>query len=231
MTNLEQVQGGDFEQFAQRKTLFADLVTWPTRRKRLAAVVLATALLFSGLIYFTRPNLMNPSPLGEIALGNPDAPITIIEYSSVICPHCARFHTTTFPELQARYIDRGLVRYIFREYPLNDLDLFAFMLSRCAGNDRAFSLVDQLFIQRDKWVVDSPLSPLAEISRPFGMTEGALIACGNNKRIRNGILWSRRHGSKFGVRATPSFFINGEKYSGDMSIERIEEIITRQLKK
>lgn len=230
MTNLEQA-AVYLNNVAQRKALLAHLINWTARRKRQVAIVVAMALLFAALFYFTRPNLMTPSPLGEIVLGDPDAPITIIEYSSTTCPHCARFHTTTFPELQTRYIDRGLVRYIFREFPLNDLDLFAFMLSRCAGNDRALSFVDQLFKQRDKWVVDSPLSPLTEIGRSFGITEGSLIACGNNKKLKNGVLWSRRHGTKFGVQATPTYFINGAKYSGDISIERMEEIITRQLTK
>lgn len=224
MTNLQRVY---FDKFAQHEAQTADRIIWTARRKRLVAIVVGMALLFAGLIYFTRPNLMTPSPLGEIVLGNSEAPITIIEYSSTTCPHCAHFHKTAFPELQARYIDRGLVRYIFREYPLNDLDLFAFMLSRCAGNDRAFSFIDQLFKEQGKWVVDSPLSPLTEISRPFGITEGSLITCGNNKKIKNGLLWSRRHGTKFGVRATPTFFINGAKYSGDMSIEQMEEIITK----
>ena len=231
MANFEQVERVYFDNFARRKALLTDLINWTARRKRLVSIVIGMALLFAGLIYFSRPSLMTPSPLGEITLGNSDAPITIIEYSSTTCPHCAHFHTTTFPELQTRYIDRGLVRYIFREYPLNDLDLFAFMLSRCAGNDRALSFVDQLFKQQDKWVVDSPLSPLTEIGRQFGITEGSLITCGNNKKIKNGVLWSRRHGTKFGARSTPTFFINGAKYSGDMSIERMEEIITKQLAK
>src|SRR5262245_28397498 len=92
-----------------------------------------------------RVDLMTPSPLGEITLGSKDAPVTIIEYASTTCTHCAHFNKTTLPELQSRYINTGQVRYIFREFPLNDLDFYAFMLARCAGNDRFFAFVDTLF--------------------------------------------------------------------------------------
>jgi protein-disulfide isomerase len=208
---------------AYRKYFIAGLV--------IVALVIGSATAWR---YLNDADLMTPSPLDEIALGNPDAPITIIEYSSSTCPHCARFHQTTFPELRARYIDGGLVRYIFREYPLNSFDLLALMLSRCAGNDRALSFVDRLYNEHDKWniwVVDSPLSALAEIARPFGFDDERLITCGLDRKIQEGVLWSRAHGTKFGVQGTPTFFINGAKHTGYMSIEQMEEIIRKQLKK
>jgi len=181
-------------------------------------------------LYFKQPNLMTPSPLGELVLGRSDAPVTIIEYSSLTCPHCARFHKITFPDLQRRYVERGTVRYIFREYPLNQLDLYAIMLMRCAGNEKAFSLVDTLFSEQERWVVDAPIPPLTAIAMQFGLTEDSITACKANKTIFDSIFWSRDHGSKFGVEVTPTFFINGRRYTGYMSIEQFQKLIENQLK-
>ena len=89
--------------------------------------------------------LMQPGPLGDMALGDEKAPVTIIEYASMTCPHCAAFHATTYPELKKRYIDTGKVRFIFREFPLDQLALAAFVLARCAGPDKYFPMIETLF--------------------------------------------------------------------------------------
>src|SRR5262249_46817566 len=126
-------------------------------------------------------------------------------------------------------VETGQARYIFREFPLNDLDLYAFMMIRCAGSDKSFAMIDALFKAQEKWVVDSPLGPLSEIAKRSGSDEG-LAACGDNKRISDGVLWSRDHGVALGVQSTPTFFINGRKHTGSLSIERLGELIADQLK-
>ena len=108
-------------------------------------------------------DLMKPNPLGEMALGDEKAPITVIEYASMTCPHCAHFSETTFPELKKRYIDTGKVRFMFREFPLDQLAAAGFILARCAGPDKYFPLIETLFAQQRDWVVQKPLAPLMAI--------------------------------------------------------------------
>ena len=120
---------------------------------------------------------MQAGPLGDMALGDEKAPVTIIEYASMTCPHCAAFHANTYPELKKRYIDTGKVRFIFREFPLDQLALAAFMLARCAGPDKYFPMIDTLFQQQKEWVVQKPLGPLLAIAKQAGMSEQAFNEC------------------------------------------------------
>jgi protein-disulfide isomerase len=177
--------------------------------------------------------LMKPSPLGENVQGAANAPVTIIEYASTTCPHCAHFHATTYPELKKRYIDTGKVRFIFREFPLNDIDFFAYMLTRCIGKDKFFPFLDVLFSQQDKWVVSppaSPLPPLTALAKQVGFTDESIEACRKDKSVFDGVTWSSEQGTKLGVRSTPTFFIDGKMYSGDMSIEQLDKILAPLLK-
>src|SRR6202008_1998594 len=109
-----------------------------------------------------------PPALGERALGQAAAPVTIIEYASATCPHCAHFQKDTFPALKRDYIDTGKVRFIFREFPFDDLALAAFMLARCAPEDKYFALIDVLFEQQEKWVKDNPRDELFKIAQLAG---------------------------------------------------------------
>src|SRR5947207_7120832 len=109
--------------------------------------------------------LMRGGPLGDETLGAADAPVVIVEYASMTCPHCAHFHETTYPELKKKYIDTGKVRFIFREFPLDQLAVAAFMLARCGGKDRYFPLIETLFQKQKDWVVQRPLAPLMTISK------------------------------------------------------------------
>jgi protein-disulfide isomerase len=175
--------------------------------------------------------LMKPNPLGEMALGDAQAPVTIIEYASMTCPHCAHFSTTTFPELKKRYIDTGKVRFIFREFPLDQLAAAGFILARCAGPDKYFPLIETLFASQRDWVVQRPLPPLVAIAKQAGLTQEAFEACLANQQLLEGIEKVRSEASeKFGVQSTPTFFINGKLLSGDLSIEDMEKQITPYLK-
>ena len=171
-------------------------------------------------------DLLQAGPLGEQAIGDANAPITIVEYASMSCPHCATFAATTFPELKRRYIDSGKVRFIFREFPLDGPGYAAAMLPRCAGSDRFFSTVDLLFDRQRSWLVEQPLPPLLAAAQQQGFTQDSFNACLQNQKIFDGIGWVRaRAMEKFKVGSTPTFFINGKMHAGNVSIEEMERLI------
>ncbi len=166
-----------------------------------------------------------------MVLGNADAPVTIIEYASMTCPHCAHFHETTYPELKKRYIDTGKVRFIFREFPLDPLAAAGFMLARCAGDDKYFPMIEVLFAQQKDWVVQKPLEPLLAIAKQAGFTQEAFDACLANQKVLDGIEEVRSRGAqKFEVNSTPTFFINGKKLPGALSIDELSKEIEPYLK-
>jgi protein-disulfide isomerase len=170
--------------------------------------------------------IMQAGPLGEKALGREDAPVTIIEYASMTCSHCARFATATYPTLKTKYIDTGKVRYIFREFPLDSLAAGAVMLARCAPEDRYFPLVELLFERQREWAfVEKPLDALFALVRQAGFTQESFRACLGNQEILDGVSWVRDRGAEFGVESTPTFFINGQKHSGALTIEELDKVI------
>ena len=168
--------------------------------------------------------LMQPGPLGEMSLGDEKAPVTIIEYASMTCPHCANFHEVTYPELKKKYIDTGKVRFIFREFPLDQLAAAAFMLARCGGKDRYFPMVETLFQQQRTWAVQRPLAPLLAISKQAGFTEASFNECLKNQQVLDGIEEVRqRAATKFNVQSTPTFFINGKQLRGSATLPEFEK--------
>jgi protein-disulfide isomerase len=175
--------------------------------------------------------LMAPSPLGEQAQGDPKAPVTLIEYAAVTCPHCAEFFMHHFPEIKSKYIDTGKVHFIFREFPLNALDVAGYMLARCAGDDKFFPIVDTLFEKQREWVVQKPLEPLMAIAKQAGFTKESFEACLTNQKVEDGIKWVReRAAEKFGVSGTPTFFINGKKFTGNPTAADLGKEIDGYLK-
>jgi protein-disulfide isomerase len=175
--------------------------------------------------------LMQPGPLGDMVLGSDTAPCTIIEYASMTCPHCAHFHETTYPELKKKYIDTGKVRFIFREFPLDQLAAAAFMLARCGGKERYFPLIETLFQQQKDWVVQRPLAPLMAISKQAGISEQGFNECLKNQQVLDGIEEVRqRASSKLNVQSTPTFFINGKLFRGALTLTEMEKEITPYLK-
>ena len=175
--------------------------------------------------------LAKAGPEGDIVLGSDKAPVTIIEYASMTCPHCAHFSTDTFPELQKRYIDTGKVRYIFREFPLDPLSAAGFMLARCAGKDKFMPVVETLFAKQLDWMVQKPIEPLRAIAKQFGFTEESFDQCLANQHVLDGIQEVRdRAAEKLGVNSTPTFFVNGQKLTGDQSIDALAKVIDPYLK-
>jgi protein-disulfide isomerase len=175
--------------------------------------------------------LMAKGALDDIAMGSETAPVTIIEYASMTCPHCAAFEVQVFPKLKEKYIDTGKVRFILREFPLDGLAAAAFMLARCAGPDKYYPMVETLFTQQAKWAVRSPIEPLLAIAKQAGFTQQSFETCINNKDQLNKVQQVRdRASQKFKVKATPTFFINGELHEGGMSIEDLDKAIEPYLK-
>lgn len=171
--------------------------------------------------------LMEKGPLDENVMGQANAPVTLIEYSSMTCPHCAKFHTNILPKLKEKYIDTGKVRYIIREFPLDDLAAGAFMLARCAGPMRYFAIVDTLYAKQEQWAfAQNPLAELQKFAKEAGFGEERFNQCLSDQKLLDGINWIAERGrNKFGVRSTPSFFINGQPLKGEHSVEAFEKII------
>ena len=175
--------------------------------------------------------LAKAGPDGDISLGSDKAPVTIIEYASMTCPHCAHFSIETFPELQKRYIDTGKVRFIFREFPLDALAAAGFMLARCAGKDKFMPVVETLFAKQPQWIVKEPLQPLLEIAKQFGFSRQSFDACLANQKVLDAIQSVRDHAAAtLGISATPTFFVNGKRLSGDQSIDALAKAIDPYLK-
>jgi len=175
--------------------------------------------------------LLKPDPLGDAIQGDANAPVTIVEYASMTCPHCAHFHETTYPELKKKYIDTGKVRFIFREFPLDPLAAAGSMLARCAGQDKYFPLIDALFAQQKDWVVQKPLAPMLAIAKQAGFTQETFDKCLANQRMLDGIEATRqRAATKFNVNSTPTFFINGKIYRGALTVEELDQQVAPYLK-
>jgi protein-disulfide isomerase len=176
-------------------------------------------------------DLMQPGPLGDQAMGSENAPVTIVEYASMTCPHCANFAVNVLPKLKEQYIDTGKVRFIFREFPFDPVATGAFMLARCADKDKYFPMIEVLFQQQSKWAVREPMEPLLTIARQAGFTESSFKECLANQKVLDGIEWVRnRAADKFKVNATPTFFINGEMHKGEMTLDEMEKAIEPHLK-
>lgn len=172
-------------------------------------------------------DLMAPQALPDVWIGKADAPVTIIEYASMTCPHCAAFAAETFPALKTKYIDTGKARYSLREFPLDPLATAGFMLGRCAGEDKRNAMLELLFAQQKNWAyADKPFAGLMNVIKQTGMTQDQFETCLKDKNLYDQVNEVRDNASKkFAVNATPTFFINGQKTSGEMSIDEMSKII------
>ena len=174
----------------------------------------------------TAAELLVPPPLGDRTLGKDDAPVTIVEYASMTCPHCAHFHETTYPELKKRYIDTGKVRFIFREFPLDPLAAGASMLARCADKDKFYPMIETLFQQQRQWAVEKPIPKLMALAKQAGISEQTFNACLSDQKMLDAMQAEQKRATdKFGVNSTPTLFINGKKQVGGVSIEDLAKVI------
>jgi protein-disulfide isomerase len=179
----------------------------------------------------TMEALMADPPLPDIVEGK-EASVTIVEYASMTCSHCAAFHAATYPVLMSKYVETGKVRFILREFPLDSLATAAFMLARCAGPEKRDAMVGLLFQQQKNWVTSNkPIEALSSLVRQTGMSEESFKACLTNDNLRHKIDEMRERAElKFGVEATPTFFINGVKHSGEISPDELDKLLEPLLK-
>ncbi len=171
--------------------------------------------------------LLKPGPLGDQVLGPENAPNTIVEYASLTCTHCKHFHDTTWPQLKEKYIDTGKVRFILRDFPLDPLASAGFMLAHAAPNDKFYPMVDLLFDQQQNWAfVDNPVPALFNIAKQVGFTQETFELALKNQALLDAVNAIKDRGAKdFGVDATPTFFINGVKQPGALTLEEIEKLL------
>lgn len=170
---------------------------------------------------------LEPGALPEMSMGKADAPITVIEYFSMTCPHCAHFHNETFDKIKEKYIDTGKMRFIAREFPFDPRAAAAFMLARCAPNGAYFPMVSMLFKQQQTWATaDDGKAALLQMSKLAGFTQESFEKCLTDQKLLNDVNAVRERGSKdFGVNATPTFLINGKRYAGAMSVETMSALL------
>ena len=167
------------------------------------------------------------SPSDRI-LGNPNAPITIVEYASLSCPHCAHFEGTVLPTLQKQWIDTGKAKLVMRDFPLDRAALRAEMLARCVPPQRYYPLVKTLFATQDEWVLaKDQKAALERIARLAGIGRKQVDACLADKKLENEIVQSRLTASnQLGVDATPTFFINGKKFEGEPTVAAFDKLLS-----
>ncbi len=170
--------------------------------------------------------LMAPNALPDVVEGSANAPVTIVEYASMTCSHCAAFHRDVYPELKKNYIDTGKAKFILREFPLDPLATAAFMLARELG-DKRDAAVDLLFSQQKNWAfADKPLDGLANVLKQTGIGQEKFEAVLKDQALYENVNKVRdRAAEKFGVGSTPTFFVNGDKYSGEIGLEDWDKII------
>jgi protein-disulfide isomerase len=179
-------------------------------------------------------DVSKPVSLPDMALGPADAAVTITEYASMTCPHCAAFNKDVFPKLKTEYIDTGKIRYIFREFPLDIKAAAGSMLTRCIANgdsQKYFAVTDMLFRSQNDWVVKNTTETLTRIGKQAGLSQQQVEACLKDQALLDKIAADQKYASDIlKVDSTPTFFINGEKIKGETSIEEFEKRINPLLK-
>jgi protein-disulfide isomerase len=179
-------------------------------------------------------DVAKPQSLPDMALGPASASVTIVEYASMTCPHCAAFDEAVFPKIKSAYIDTGKVRYVFREFPLDIKAAAGSMLARCIAKDDAgkyFAVVDMLFRQQNEWVTKNTTETLTRIGKQAGLSQQAVEACLKDQSLLDKIAADQKYASEMlKVDSTPTFFINGEKIKGETTFEEFSKRIDSLLK-
>ncbi len=172
-----------------------------------------------------------PVSAEDNVLGRADAPVTIVEYSSFTCPHCARFHTDVLPQLKEAYIDTGKVRLVFRDFPLDRFALAASMLARCAPRERYFGFVDFLFRDQPRWTgAKDPLAALGRLAKLGGLSQAKFDACLKDEGVAKIVLQQRMTGNQqFKVRSTPTLIVNGALYGGGLTFDQLRAVVEQIL--
>ena len=172
-------------------------------------------------------DLMKPGDLPDIAIGNADSKVTVVEYSSLTCPHCANFQAKVFPELKTKYVDTGKVRFVTREFPLDNLAAAAAMLARCVDPAKSFDFVETMFATQAVWAGgQNPKAKLFEVAKQAGFTEDSFEKCLTDQALLDKINAIRTRASeKFQINSTPTFFVNGKRVAGNTKLEDFDKVI------
>jgi protein-disulfide isomerase len=179
-------------------------------------------------------DVAKPVSLPDMALGPATASVTITEFASMTCPHCAAFNETVFPKIKSEYIDTGKVRYVFREFPLDIKAAAGSMLSRCIAKEDAakyFAVTDMLFRQQNDWVIKNTTETLTRIGKQAGLSQQAVEDCLKDQSLLDKIAADQKYAAEvLKVDSTPTFFVNGEKIKGETSFEEFDKKIKSLLK-
>jgi protein-disulfide isomerase len=179
-------------------------------------------------------DVSKPMSLPDMALGPANASVTISEYASMTCPHCAAFNETVFPKIKSEYIDSGKVRYVFREFPLDIKAAAGSMLARCIAKEdsgKYFTVIDLLFRQQNDWVMKDTTATLTRIGKQAGLSQQQVEDCLKDQALLDKIAADQKYAAEIlKVDSTPTFFINGEKIKGETSFEEFDKRIKSLLK-
>jgi protein-disulfide isomerase len=212
-----------------------------------AGGAVAVAAIAAAVWFGTRPTGSPPAPVvvqatpdkkallevqpTDHVMGDPKAPILMIEYASFTCPHCAHFHTTVLPEIKKKWIDTGKVKLVYRDFPLDQAAAKAAQLAECSGNERYFAVADMIFRTQANWAVASdPIAELAKGLRIAGMGDNEVKACLANNAVADAVVADYRGGEALGVNSTPTNFVNGEMFKGGRSTEEFDALFTKLAK-
>ena len=214
-----------------------------TRRAFTAALSLSGLSLLAGFspirliaeaMAQSASDVAKPVSLPDMALGPANASVTITEFASMTCPHCAAFNADVFPKIKAAYIDTGKVRYVFREFPLDIKAAAGSMLSRCIAKDdsaKYFAVTDMLFRQQTDWVMKNTTETLTRIGKQAGLSQQQVETCLKDQALLDKIAADQKYASEvLKVDSTPTFFLNGEKIKGETSFEEFDKRIKALLK-
>jgi protein-disulfide isomerase len=169
--------------------------------------------------------------ISERVLGDPEAPVTIIEYSSLTCPHCAAFHTDTLPAIKERYVETGQAKIVYRDFPLDQHALNAAVIAHCAGEDRYFAFLEVLFAEQARWArAADPREALIQLAGLGGLAREDAEACLADDAMLDAVLQTRLDGQEeYAISSTPTFVINGEMVSGNRSVDEFATVIEAAL--
>jgi protein-disulfide isomerase len=212
-----------------------------------AGGVVAVAAIALGVYFGTRPPAAGPPAVaaasapdksallavlpGDHVLGDPNAPVTMIEYASLTCPHCAHFSTQILPEIKKKWIDTGKVKLVYRDFPLDQVAAKAAQIAECAPKDRYFGVIDLIFAGQQTWATASdPLSALAKPLRIAGLGEAEIKECLANDAMSNAVIADLQSGQTLGVNSTPTLIINGQLYPGARSVEELDGLFGKLVK-
>jgi len=174
----------------------------------------------------TAESVVDGVVFGEITIGDPNAPVEVIEYASLSCPHCAAFHIQTMPQIEKTFIDTGQVKFRFRNFVRDGADLTASMIARCNGPDRVYGLIDLFFRQQARWYNANYADELAALARRAGMNRAEFDRCLANKDLERNLIEIRNTGmEEFSINATPTFIVNGQKVEGDQPFDQFAALI------